>query len=42
MKKSRFTTEQIVAILPEHAAGVSATDLVRRHDISRPKFYVWK
>lgn len=42
LKKSRFTTEQIVAILQEHAAGTSVTDLVRRHGISRPTFYVWK
>jgi len=42
MKKSRFTTEQIVAILQEHAAGSAVTELVRRHGISRPIFYVWK
>ena len=42
MKKSRFTTEQIVAILQEHAAGSAVTELVRRHGISRPTFCVWK
>jgi putative transposase len=42
MRKSRFTTEQIVAILQEHAAGASTTDLMRRHSISRPTFYQWK
>jgi putative transposase len=42
MRKSRFTTEQIVAILQEHAAGASTTDLMRRHSISRPAFYQWK
>jgi hypothetical protein len=35
MKTSRFTTEQIVAILQEHAAGASPADLIRRHGISR-------
>lgn len=42
MKASRFSTEQIVAILQEHAAGVSPADLIRRYGISRPTFYHWK
>lgn len=42
MRPSRFTTEQIIAILQEHAAGASATELIRRHGISRPTFYHWK
>lgn len=42
MKASRFTTEQIVAILQEHAAGTSPAELIRRHGISRPTFYHWK
>ena len=36
MKKSRFTTEQRIAILQEHAAGASLVELLRRHSISRP------
>jgi putative transposase len=42
MKKSRFTTEQMIAILQEHAAGASLAELLRRHSISRPTFYLWK
>ena len=34
MKKARFTAEQIIAILQEHAAGAEPADLVRRHGIS--------
>ena len=42
MKTSRCTTEPIVAILQEHAAGASSADLIRRHGISLPTFYHWK
>lgn len=42
MKKSRFTTEQMIAILQEHAAGASLAELLRRRSISRPTFYLWK
>ncbi len=42
MKKSRFTTEQIVAILQEHAAGTEPGELIRRHGISHATLYHWK
>ena len=42
MKKSRFTTEQMIAILHEHTAGASLAELLRRHGISRPTFYLWE
>ena len=34
MKRSRFTEEQIIGVLKEHQAGISAADLCRRHGIS--------
>jgi putative transposase len=42
MKRSRFTEEQILAILAEGDAGVSGVELARRHGISRQTFIRWK
>jgi putative transposase len=42
MKKSRFSTEQIVGILGESAAGVSTKEILRKYGISDQTFYRWK
>jgi putative transposase len=42
MKRSRFTDDQIIGILKEHEAGLSAADLCRRHGISDATFYKWR
>lgn len=42
MKRSRFTEEQIIGILKEHQAGLSAADLCRKHGISDATFYNWR
>ena len=40
--KRRFTDEQIIGILKEHEAGVTAKELCRKHGMSDASFYKWK
>lgn len=42
MKRSRFSEEQIIAILKEQEAGVPTADVCRRHGVSSATFYKWK
>ena len=42
MKRSKFTEEQIIAILREQEAGAKTAEVCRRHGISSATFYAWK
>lgn len=42
MRKSRFSDDQIIAILREQEAGRPTADVCRNHGISGATFYKWK
>jgi putative transposase len=42
MKRSRFSEEQIIAILKDQEAGMATAEVCRRHGIRPATFYKWK
>lgn len=42
MKKSRYSEEQIIAVLREHQVGIPVAELCRKHGISDATFYNWR
>ena len=42
MKRSRFSEEQIIAILREQEAGARTEEVCRKHGLSSATFYKWK
>ena len=42
MRRSRFSDEQIIGVLKEHQAGLSASELCRKYGISDATFYKWR
>ena len=42
MKRTRFTEEQIIAVLREQEAGTKTAEVCRKHGVSQATFYKWK
>ncbi|TCL64635.1 transposase [Rhizobium sp. BK251] len=42
MGKKKFNDDEIMDILREHRAGLTVSDVCRRHAISEPTFYRWQ
>ena len=42
MRQSRFTEEQMIAILAEQERGMKTAEVCRKHGISQNTFYKWK
>lgn len=41
MRKSRFTEEQIIAILAEQERGMATAEVCRKHGVSEGTFYIY-
>ena len=42
MRTSKFSASQIVGILREAESGVPVADLLRRHGVSKARFFKWR
>ena len=42
MRKSKFSEEQLIAILAEQERGMATSEVCRRHGVSSATFYKWK
>jgi|TARA_R110002051_G_scaffold61704_1_gene113037 putative transposase len=42
MKRSRFTEEQIIAMIKEQEAGMPTAEVCRKHGVSSASFYKYK
>lgn len=42
MKKSKWSVEKIISILQENEAGLSGSELCRKHGMSDATFYNWR
>ena len=42
MKRSRFSEEQIIAVLREQESGLSTAEVCRKHGVSPATFFEWK
>jgi putative transposase len=42
VKKSRFSEEQVIAVLREQDSGMKTADVCRKHGISSATLYAWK
>jgi putative transposase len=42
MKKSRFTTEQIIGFIKQADAGLAVSELARQNGFSPASFYAWR
>lgn len=42
MKTSRYSDQQIIAILKQHESGTPVADLCREHNIGNSTFYKWR
>jgi putative transposase len=42
MRKSRFSTEQIISFIKQADAGMAVSELSRQHGFSPASFYAWR